>query len=252
MGKLHEVLAVESSQEKTANNMMQESMKSLDKDSLFNGRVRRLKMFREEDRLSETEEHQEVTTTVDENLEYLSRYVAQYWDTVLSKDDANTQAASNLMVDGFCVLEGVPATFLLGLENKLVKLRAVYEKIPTLPPGRSWLIDDAAAKRGVFVDTNSADQLKTRKDPEFRVVYEATENHPAQIVQVERNVDVGRYTETNWCAKLTPQDKADRLARITNLIQEVKRARTRANSIEIAERRKVGEKLFRYINTGEM
>ena len=250
--QLHEILAVESSQEKSANNMITESIKTLGKETLFNGLHRTLEMFRAEDKNSEVDTTQEVTSTVDENIDYLAEYVSKYWDTTLQKDQSNQKAVADLVVDGVVVAKNLPATFLLGLESKLSRLRAVYEAIPTLSPGRNWKLDETQAKKGVYVDTNPEIQLKTRKDPEFRVVYEATKEHPAQIEKVERVFDVGRFINTTWSGKLTPQAKADRLARLTNLLQAVKRARTKANQVEVAERIDLGSKLFSYINNGAL
>ena len=69
--KLHEILAVETSKEKAANKLIKESLHTLGKESLFSGQVRRLEMFRKEDENSETTEYQELTSTVDENIDYL-------------------------------------------------------------------------------------------------------------------------------------------------------------------------------------
>lgn len=253
MGKLHEILAVESSQEKTANNMIVESIKTLGKESLFSGMTRELHMFRDEDKVLEIPEKQELTTTVDENIDYLADYVSKYWDTVLQKDRANTIAKADLIVDGKTIASDLPATFLLGLESKLVKLRAAYEAIPTLPPGRKWEVDLSHAKApNAYIDVDKTEQLKTRKDVEFRVVYEATDHHPAQVVQVDRTADVGKYQTTNWSGKIPPVQKAIRLARITKLLQSIKEARMRANNIDVPARENIGNVLFDYINKGKV
>lgn len=246
--KLHEVLAVEDSNKKAANKLIDESMRTLNKDSLFSGQVRKLEMFREEDKNSETTDYQELTTTVDENLDYLVKPVAAYWNTVGTKDATNQQAKAALIVEGKVLGENLPATFLLGLESKLAKLREVYMAIPTLEPGINWVHDDTD-REGVFKTEHDTIQMKSVKDFDFRTVAAATVEHPAQVAKVERTLDIGRYVTSKYSGKMTPLEKANRLERIDTLLKAVKVARMRANNIDV-EQVKIGEDLLKYINEG--
>lgn len=249
--KLHELLAVESSLEKAANKLMQESLKTLNKETLFNGQHRTLKMFREEDKDSELSETQLVETTVDENIDYIVTPIAKWIDVVLRKDVANTSAKADLVVESKTIAKDLPATFLLGLENKIQKYRPVLEAIPTLPPGRDWR-PDTTQRKGIWIDNNPQISIKSRKDPEFRVVAEATVQHPAQIREVERVLDVGRYVTTSYSGKMTSLEKAERLKRLDVLLHAVKQARMRANDAAINNSLRIGEDVLAYINTGKL
>jgi len=248
MSKLHEILAVEGSLETAAKKLIKESLHTLDKESLFKGQVRKLEMFREEDKASEITDYQELTTTVDENLNYLVKPLTKWLDTVATKDATNQKAVADLVVEGKTLATGVPATFLLGLEKKLAALREVYIKIPTLEPGINWLADEQN-RPGVFKAEHSIVQMKSRKDPEFRTVAEATDKHPAQVVQVERTVDVGRYVTSTYSGKMTPLEKAKKLERIDTVLNAAKQARMQANNIEIVKFN-VGNAVIDFINKG--
>lgn len=234
MTKLHEILAVEGTKEKAANKLIKESLHTMGKESLFKGQVRKLEMFSDADQLSENVDHQELTTTVDENLDYLTKPISDWLDVVLTKETGNQSAKTDLVIDGKTLLTNVPATFLLGLEKKIIGIRSIYEAIPTLEPGVKW-VEDIQNREGVFVSAHDSIQMKTRKEPEYKVVYEATEHHPAQVAQVERTVDIGRYITTLQSGKMTPLEKANRLSRIDKLLAAVKSARMKANNIEVGK-----------------
>jgi len=246
MAKLHETLAVESALETTANKLVKESLHTLSKDTLFKGKVRRLEMFREEDKKSETTEHQELSTTVDENIQYLTKPLSKYWDAVLQKDQTNQVAVADLIVEGKTIAEKVPATFLLGMESKLRDLRKIYDAIPTLAPGISW-IPSEQDRKGVFKTAHEIIQLKSEKAPEFRIVAEATPEHPAQVAQVAKTSDVGRYITTEYSGMMTPLEKAQRIERLDTILRATKQARMRANNTLVVKG-SIGKDILDYIN----
>lgn len=246
MGKLHEILAVEQSSEKASRKMIDHSRQTFNKENLFKGVIKNLSMFDEDLSNMNTSEQMKLETTVDENFEYLTPIIAEYWDIVLQKDSTNQHAKSDLVVDGHVLGVDLPATFLLGLETKLGKLRELYEAIPTLPPGIDWQPDDNQ-REGVFVDRNPHSAFKTEKQQSFDVVVQPTEHHPAQIKEVVKNVNVGKYVSTQWCGMLTPVEKANRLKRLDSLLKETKKSRQKANDQEVPNV-KIGIDLLNYIN----
>ncbi len=248
MTKLHEVLAVEASKEKIANKLVMESIRTLGKENLFSGQVRRLVMLDTNESYLDGEERVALTSTVDENLEYLMKPLADYWDVVLQKDDANQKATAEVILNDTAITGPLPATFLLGMETKLNNLRKLYEAIPTLAPGINWDVD-AQERPGTFKARNDIVSFKTEKDMEFKEASPATEHHPAQIAKLERTRNTGTYTLTKWSGMLTPLDKAERLARLDELLNAVKQARQRANSVKV-EDAKVGTDLLDFINHG--
>ena len=252
MAKQHQLLAVEAQKEGVAKNLITESVRTFNKESLFNGSVRYTLMFADSERHLDTKEVQEVTTTVDENLDYTGKVWAEYIDTLQEKDETNCLAKADLIVDGKTLAPGLPATFLLGLENKLNSLKAMYQAIPTLPPGIKWEIDPNHEKKGVYVSPEPTITHTTKKDPEYRVVYEATKEHPAQIEKVERVVKNAKVSVTNWSGKISSARKADILSRLSKVIAAVKDARARANQQEVPPIAPVANKLVGFIHHGEL
>ena len=247
MEKLHEILAVEKSLEVVAKKLSAETARTFEKDNLFLGFVKSLEMFTEENAKLNTTDVQSLETTVDENINYIVKPLAKYWDNVLAKDLTNQQARADVVVDGAVLVEDVPATFLLGMETKLNELRKVYEHIPTLAPGIKWIPDVSNAKAGVFMTSDDIVSFKTQKESGFAVAYEATKEHPAQVSKEEKIVSVGKYSTVRYSGMLTPVEKARRLENIDTLIGAVKKARMRANSIEVV-RDDVGRVLLDFIN----
>lgn len=249
MTKLHEILAVEGSLEKTARHLTDGAITTFGKENLFTGRVRELTMFDEAQAHLNTREEQKLETTVDEIVDYAANGVADYYDVVYQKELANQKAIADLEVDGTVIAKDVPAVFLLGLETKLGRLRDMYQAVPTLQPGTKWIIDPTE-RSGVFVTANDSTAFKTEKTVDFVVAYEATDHHPAQIKEVSKTENVGKITTTTWSGMLTPVEKAARIARIDNLLKAAKAARMRANNVDVDKDRKIGNSILNYIKFG--
>jgi hypothetical protein len=246
MAKLHELLAVESDLEGKTNRVMAEGKKVFSsKPALFMGAVRVYHPF-VEDGVDYPEEHQALTTTVKEKLDYITKAVVQYWDALLQKELTNQKATASIIIDGEVIAEDLPATFLLGLEKRLRKLRDVYESIPTLAVGTEWKKDEAKGE-GIWVVAHPEETLKTVRTVKSKVLYEATEHHPAQIDKWEETEAVGKYTKTIWSGMISPAEKSKYLERIDKLIQATKKARQRANTTDVVNRH-VADRLIDFIN----
>ncbi len=232
--KLHEVLAVESELANVSKKLSAESIRSLGKESLFLGSYRIMTMFDGEQQHNNTEDRQELTTTVDENLEYLLPHIAQYWDAVAQKDATNQAAVADVIINGETLLAGISATTLLGLETKLAELRKVFEAIPTLAPAVSW-ISDAKQRPGVFITEHVEKSFKTEKDLQFKEASPATKEHPAQVAQLQTTTNVGEYVLTKWSGMYSPARKAEVLNRLDVLRNAVKKARMRANNTPVVD-----------------
>lgn len=246
MAELHELLAVETSLQKVASKLSKESINTLSKNSLFTGMVRDLNMFDANQENLNTHEEQQLTTTVDENLDYILPHIAAFWDAVLQKDMTNLGAVADLEIDGKVLATNVPATFLLGLEAKLSEFRKVLESIPTLAPGIKWE-EDPDTKKGAFKTAIPEITFKTEKRMDYRIVVEPTEYHPADVREVSTVPSVGKYTTIRWSGMITPADKAERLTRLDRLLRAVKQARVRANKAKVVKGN-IASTLFDYIN----
>jgi hypothetical protein len=77
----------------------------------------------------------------------------------------------------------------------------------------------------------------------------ATKEHPAQVEKVGEQVNVGKITETVYSGMWTSAQKADILNRVEALLRAFKKARQRANRVDIKDVR-AGRKLAEFILSG--
>jgi hypothetical protein len=251
MGHLHELLAVETEKKATYEKMMSEAFNTFSKKTEhFQGHVKTLKMFSAERENEETSglETKELVSTVDEKLDYALSFAVAYLDVVVQKEVTNQKAKADLIVDGVVFGKDLPVTFLLGLEDKLKKIRQMYEVIPTLQPGIKWE-PTTTERAGVYKASVVEERLKTEQQVRHKVVYDATDKHPAQIEKWTDQVPVGKYATEKWSGMITPAEKSKRMARIDIMIEACKKARMRANNEEIVPV-SIGKKLIDYINKG--
>ena len=244
MGKLHELLAVESDLKGAAEKIIAETVNTFTKKE--HHFLERFKSYQAKDEDGETfaPEKQEMVATVPKKLEHTQEVVVKYIDAMAQKEVTNTVASAILEVDGEpLVSEPIPATLLLALEGKLKQLREVYNAIPTLDPSETWHLDDKTE----LYEAEPKQTYKTKKVMKNHVKAAATDKHPAQVEVYTEDVQVGFWTTRKWSGALTPSEKADLLERVDNLIQAVKRARQRANDCEAAKTW-VGGALFAYIH----
>jgi len=249
--EMHELLAVEGDLQGQFQSIVSETTQTFNKRTEhFRGHHKTLKM-KDEGRAFEeqaAEEDKKLESTVDEKLDYTKETVIRFFDAFLQKECTNQVAKADLEVDGRIILTDVPATALLGFENKLKGVRLYYQAIPTLPPGTHW-VPDETQRPGVFKAETPEVREKTEKDIEHKVVVAATEHHPAQIAERSITQTVGIFTTDKWCGMLTPGKKSELLGRLDKLIQACKRARQRANSTEVVHRT-IGKEMFDYIHEG--
>jgi hypothetical protein len=78
-------------------------------------------------------------------------------------------------------------------------------------------------------------------------LYEATEQHPAQIEKWAEDVRIGTYTTKRWSGMLTPREKYEILSRIDILQQSVKRALSEANRTPHSKDR-IASQIFEFIH----
>lgn len=236
--KLHELLAVEADLQNTAKSQMDEVVVAFTKKTEhFRGLLTKLEYFDEARAKENLTEEKVLVTTVSERLKYALRYVGNYYDALLKKEATNQHARADLIVNDQVMATDVPATFLLGMETRLKGLREAILVIPTLDPGLGWTPDASAKLPEIF---NAPPQVRNRTEKRVRpvVLYEATDKHPAQVKEVTEDVVVATITAFNTSGMWTPLHKATVIANVDTLIIAVKKARQRANSVEV-----VGEKI---------
>ena len=244
MGKLHEVLAVESGLKSTAAKVVDEAKRTFsDKRGHFLGQYRSYEKL-EEGTLDYSPEEKMMDSTVADKLDYVKDHIIRAIDAIYQKEVANTQAKADLVIDGDILLANVPATFLLTMESQLNEVRNLYSLIPTLDPGKNWSKD--SERDDTYVSTDS-ETYKTEKVIEPLVLYPATDKHPAQTEKISRDKIVGKWITKHWSGCLTPSEKSKLLGKIDALLRAVKKARMRANEQEVVTD-EVAKKFFDYIH----
>ena len=250
MGKLHEILAVDKELEDAAKKIVAEAIVTFSKKSdLFLGHLKRLEMFSEDRKNEESAaaEQKALTTTVDEKLDYVAESLIRHIDVVAQKESTNQKATADVVLrNGRTILIGLPATFLLSLENKLAWLRKMYETIPTLQPGIKW-DQDPQERTGVFKAQADDVRIKGEKTVQSKILVPSTDRHPAQLEKWFEDKPIGQFVTTRWSGMVSPATKSAYLDRIDDLIQAVKKSRMRANAQEV-EMREAGATIMNYIN----
>ena len=241
--QLHQLLPVESNLQGLVNNIINEAVSTFAKKERFTGTVNKLMLFDDNRKNEELTEVSDITTTVDDKLEYVSEHLVRYYDAFLQKEATNQEAYADLIVDGKTLAVGVPATALLGMETKLKAVRNLINDVPTLQPGIKWVATDVP---GVYQAESPEERLKTEKTVLFKEVSKATDKHPAQVEKWTSDVPVGKYTKTVQSSMWTSAKKSMVLGKVDKLIQSVMEARMRANSTPV-ENVKFGQAIMDYI-----
>jgi len=247
--KLHELLAVEPEAQAQFNKVLAETLQVMTKKAFFAGSITTFVPFDEAFDHLKTEEHESIATTVPARLDYTAKHATRYLDVVLQKELTNQTAVADLEVDGQVIAEAVPATFLLGLETKLKKIRQAIEHMPTLDNKAEWV---AAPQIGddVFEMAHSEERFRTKKETKAIVLYEALIKDgvgiPAQIREVTEDTPWGKVSKTTFSGAVTSARKAEILGRIDKLTAATKKARQRANCAEVVKRN-IGDDLFKFI-----
>lgn len=250
MPHLHEVLAVDKELEHVAWQVVDEAITTFTKKiEHFHGFDRRYSAYDESkqhevDALAETKV---LATTVPEKLQYVADHVVRFIDALAQKEASNQLARGNIVTqDDKLVIKDLPATLLLALEGKLTRLRNMYAALPTLQPGVAWELDLQLGKY-VWRGAKPVIKQKTEKVPRFKVLYEATKEHPAQVEKWFSDEPVAESVMTIWSGMITPSQKATLLRRLDDLVQATKKARMRANEQEVVPI-KIGKQIMDYLH----
>lgn len=246
MSKLHELLAVESDLEGSYKKIFEEAAHTFaKKPNKFMAFHKRYEPFEDGVDKQQPSEQLALDTTVMEKLEYVMNFATRYYDALLQKETTNQFAKSDITINGKTIAKDVPATMLLGLESRLKHIRNLIESVPTLPPGIEWKLDKAIGKN-VYKRIHPEVKNRTQKQFKSQVLYDATEQHPAQIEKWEETVAIGKYITEHWSGMISSAEKSTLLARVDTLIRAIKKARQRANCQEVANVH-IGKSLIGFI-----
>ncbi|MFN8996601.1 MAG: hypothetical protein ACK5X3_23475 [Pseudomonadota bacterium] len=239
--RLNQIIAVLKTVKSNSDKAITELYHRIQKDKLFSG-LSKTYQPKDDDGQVYPPELNNVVYKAPELLENFVSSVAEWYDLAYSQDMANTTAKADVVVDGVVILENVPITHLLFLEDRLAEVKAFVSKLPALPVDKDW---SYSAAKGFYV-TPPKESLKFKKITNFVVAYEATPEHPAQIREVSKDEAEGTWTTIEYHSGL-PSDRVKVLAkRVDKLIAAVLQARQEANSQVVTEA-KSAEKIFGYL-----
>ena len=251
MGRLHELLAVEKSKSAAVTKLITETFNKFGKFEYFQGHIRTLSMIEESPQNKALEaaakEERKVPTTVHETLSYVMDFWKDSEDILFQKNVTNQGAVANILFKGDTLATDVPVDELLGLESRLETLRKLMDTMPTLSASVTWEdAYDLSGRKGYWKAIAPSVVVKTEKSSAPVILYEATKEHPAQVKEISVDKPTGTFTKLDFCGAASSSQKSEVIAIIDDLINEVKQARMRANSVE-ASTRKIGEDIIKLI-----
>lgn len=241
MTQLHQLIAIEKTAKAEANSAIDRTYKLVQKPDLFAGIARTYEPIAEDGQTLPSESTKVQYRADDILANDLRTAWTRLLDLVATKDDANTEARGDVVVDGQNILTDVPVTFLIWLEKQLVDMRTLVSKLPTLDNAFDWRVD----LDGNWV-TGPTKTVKTAKVPKNHVLYEATAQHPAQVQMYTEDVAVGTWTTFKFSGAMPASRQRELLERIGRLLEAVKFAREEANGLDVTDRR-VGRAIFDFL-----
>lgn len=247
--QLHQLLAVENDRRTKANRIATEAINTFQKKAdHFDGIVKVYTPYDEEKGTQIPPEIKEIVTTVADKINYTKKAMIVGIDAQLSKEETNGSGTAKAELKiGEISFGYLSATSLLALETQLVKVRDVYKAVPTLDPTKSWTPSEIDGK-DIFISKSDI-KYRTEKTHTPLVLSEATKEHPAQVQVISTDKQVGKYETIYKSGKITPTQKSELLGRVDALIDRVKKARAKANRVEVVKA-KIGKSIFDYINGG--
>lgn len=192
-------------------------------------------------------EGQDVRVIVDAELPKLWDLFAEMINHNMTVEMANPQATADVFLKGTVepLWSKVPVTALLALEKDLNQILQQINGLPVNPLDTNWTW---SPDRKVWVSPTTVTNTSVR-EKEYLVVVPATEHHPAQVKDSEKDVAIGTWTTVHFSGSLT-QPQIDLLRQRTEeLILAVSEARQRANDTVVLNST-MGEQALNYIANG--
>lgn len=242
MTKLNQIVAVVNGKKTETQRALTELHRAATDVDGHNGLSREYKPLDDNDTEFLPPEQKLVRRRAKDSLSELREVLSPLLDVVATQDVANCQAKADIVVGDEVVLQNVPVTHLLFLEKQLNDIDTFVSKLPVLDAGETWKYDPN-------VDCYATEAYQTnrsRKTLQSKVLYEATENHPAQVETYNEDVVVGRWTNRKFSGALTQHDKNLMVQRVKSLKDAVKYAREQANLMEV-EQQRFAENVFDFI-----
>jgi hypothetical protein len=244
--KLHELLAVEGDLRSQAEACRADLKNTLEKkEHHFTKKIVTFKPEGEGE--NKTEGQLDLQTTVRKELDWIGEKLSKALDAGHQVDVGNTVAKADVVLDdGTTLLKAVPTTSLLRLEHRISEIRDLVKAIPTLDPAKGFQ-EDPTEGAGIFRARDKV-VVKTEKKFDAVIMVPATDKHPAQVKELMLDKPTGSQVTQEWSSLITVASKGNMLDRVESLLRGVKRARARANDLELdVKDNKIGADVLKYI-----
>ena len=241
---LHQWLAILTGAKQRANSEGAQMKNELPKEVLFKGFA---KTYTPKNEGGEEfpPERKKIERSVSTMISKLTDLFTEMFDLSLTIDRGNMSAEADVVVEGVVVIEKVPVSTLLFLEHQMEELKGWIQQIPVLDEAKDWDWDET----NMHYKTQPYKTGRTRKVEEFQIIVQATKEHPAQTAKVTKDEIIGYWTNLDFSGAMRANEKAAILDRTMKLIQAIKFAREKANSL-ICEKQQMGQKLLAYLFKG--
>lgn len=244
MTKLAQLVAVDRGVRTQAQQVENGLYQSLAKTQLFSGLSRTYRPKNDDDTDLLPAESTLVQLKSEELLTQLIEAVTRLVDVGATRDASNCLAKADIVVDGETIASQVPVTTLMSLEKVIENLTTFVSKIPQLDPAQKWEPVSPGLFRAETVTTS-----RTKKVPRNHVMYEATEQHPAQVQTFTEDILVGFWDKVEFSGALPAERVAAIQSQMERLRTAVKFAREEANTIEVVDVN-IGATLLDFIFNG--
>ena len=239
--KLNQVIAIEKGVKARSHSALTELHRLSQVGDLYNA-VERVYTAKDDDGDVFPPESKRMQLTSTHVLEKLASEESELIDTIYTKDEGNTLARADVVVDGQVILEKVPVTTLIFLEKKMDNVRTFIEKLPIQNPAVEWQEDESLG----YSRATPVRSQKTKKVPNVVTLAEATKEHPAQTQLLTEDVVIGWWDTTHFTSAISNRRKTELLERVTKFHDAIKHAREDANSLNV-EKQQIGETIFDHL-----
>lgn len=250
MSKLHELLAVDTDVMGQAEKCRTELADTFEKKAHhFTQKTLTVKSVKEGEP-DKTEQQLDLQTTVADELKWISEKLTVALDVGHQIDVANTTAVADVSLDdGTPLLNSVPTTSLLRMTHRVTEIRDLIHKIKTLDPAKGFTLDPTQ-RDGVYKARDTYSH-RGEKVFDYIVMVQPTDKHPAQVKELMVDKKSADILTQEWSSLITVKAKGDMLDRVEEILRALKKARARANELEIDTRtNKIGATLLGYVFSG--
>lgn len=239
--KLSTSLGLREKSEKDFNNMLSDMNSKWKKQQLFTGIRNTFEALESHPDMPENRKFQNVSSTVDEQLDWFREHSEDHLSLVLTIEKTNAQNVTAELVVGdqnwgiYTTLE------LLRLKGILDKIKPMIQELPIRSETSLWKPTKAPEFEGRVIWETPIDTGNTKTTLKRIIVVDdphvKDSPHPRQPVtqQIDTPVNTGNYTRQEFSGAITNRERAEAEVRLNNLYKGVIAALETANNVDVQE-----------------